>query len=78
MRIITIKDTVETYEMAYDNTVNDAEALHVLLCYVSPEEEYTVTFKNKGISEPIPTESNCVVPGCSHGIDEYPYGMPAV
>ena len=48
MRIIIITNGHETWEMPFDSTVTtDSRALHMLLAYVDPGEEYTVKFTNK-------------------------------
>jgi hypothetical protein len=46
-RVITIKNSLETWEMKFDpDKLKDSEALHHLLGFVDPGEEYTVQFKN--------------------------------
>lgn len=47
MRAIVITGKVETFETRFDAaTVKDSEALHNLLCYVNPGDDYTVAFYN--------------------------------
>lgn len=47
MRAITIEIAPETYEMPFDSEkVKDSEALHVLLSFVDPGDDYSVRFFN--------------------------------
>ncbi len=45
--VITNSKTNEKFAMQFDaNRIKDSEAMHHLLCFVDPGEEYTVKFTN--------------------------------